>query len=40
MPANLDQYREAKATYLRLQAQAKKDSLARFHKLEDGLRLA
>jgi hypothetical protein len=33
MPNTIDQYREAKAAYLKLQAQAKKDLLARFHEL-------
>lgn len=33
----IEQYREAKNTYLKLQAQAKKDLLARFHQLEEEL---
>ena len=33
----IEQYREAKNTYLKLQAQAKKDLLTRFHQLEDEL---
>ncbi len=37
MSNTIEQYREAKNTYLKLQAQAKKDLLSRFHQLEDEL---
>ncbi len=37
MSNTIEQYREAKNTYLKLQAQAKKDLLTRFHQLEDEL---
>jgi hypothetical protein len=35
--STIDEYREAKATYLKLHAQAKKDLLARFRQLESEL---
>ena len=35
--SSLDQYREAKNTYLKLQTQAKKDLIARFHELASEL---
>jgi hypothetical protein len=35
--SSLDQYREAKNTYMKLQAQAKKDLTARFHELANEL---
>lgn len=37
MPSTIDQYREAKATYEKLQSQAKKDLLARFQELANEL---
>jgi hypothetical protein len=37
MPNTIEQYREAKATYEKLQSQAKKDLLARFHELANEL---
>jgi hypothetical protein len=33
MPTTLDEYREAKQTYLKLRAQAKKELLARYHEV-------
>ena len=35
--SSLDQYREAKSMYLKLQAQAKKELIARFHELANEL---
>jgi hypothetical protein len=37
MPNTIDQYREAKATFIKLREQAKKDLLARFHELTNEL---
>jgi hypothetical protein len=37
MPTTIDQYREAKATYEKLQSQAKKDLLSRFQELANEL---
>ena len=37
MPTALDQYRSAKADYLKLRSQAKKELIARFHELANDL---
>ena len=37
MASTIDQYREAKTTFLKLREQAKKDLLARFHELSNEL---
>jgi hypothetical protein len=37
MPTTLDQYRDAKNSYLKLKNQAKKELLARFHELTNEL---
>lgn len=37
MPTTLDQYRDAKSSYLKLKNQAKKELLARFHELSSEL---
>ena len=37
MPDTIEQYREAKNTYIRLRNQAKKELIARFHRLADEL---
>ncbi len=37
MPTTLDQYRDAKNSYLKLKNQAKKELLARFHELSNEL---
>lgn len=37
MPTTLDEYREAKQTYLKLRAQARKELLARYHEAANEL---
>ena len=37
MPTTLDEYRDAKQTYLKLRAQAKKELIARFHEVSNEL---